>query len=175
MAQHVRPGHSTLNVTKFVCTLTPPLLPTTVSLRPSGHLAVAAMAKRKRDPVPEAGDAAQAKRVRLQPNVTPVQFEQGPGDHPAAEVGSGKDQTATCEERNNRQELSGAHEGDRKTSTHSVRKLVPPRPFPTVPVSVSATGPRSAHNEGKNYICITRRTDLAAYMRRCKDVLLKDG
>ena len=58
---------------------------------------------------------------------------------------------------------------------HKVRKLVPPRPFPTVPASVSATGPRSAHTEGKNYICITRRTELGAYLRRCKDVFLKDG
>ncbi|OSD02033.1 hypothetical protein PYCCODRAFT_1368121 [Trametes coccinea BRFM310] len=58
---------------------------------------------------------------------------------------------------------------------HKIRKLVPPRPFPTVPTSVSATGPRSAHTEGKNYICITRRTELGAYLRRCKDVFLKDG
>jgi ribonuclease P/MRP protein subunit RPP20 len=56
-----------------------------------------------------------------------------------------------------------------------INKLVPPRPFPTVPASVSATGPRSAHTEGKNYICLTRKTSLGAYMRRCKDVVLKDG
>jgi hypothetical protein len=56
-----------------------------------------------------------------------------------------------------------------------INKLVPPRPFPTVPTSVSATGPRSAHTEGKNYICLTRKTSLGAYMRRCKDVVLKDG
>jgi ribonuclease P/MRP protein subunit RPP20 len=55
------------------------------------------------------------------------------------------------------------------------RKLAPPRPFPTVPTSVSATGPRSAHVEGKNYICITRKTPLGAYLRRCKDVVLKAG
>lgn len=56
-----------------------------------------------------------------------------------------------------------------------IRKLVPPRPFPTVPTSVSATGPRSAHTEGKNLICISRKTPLGAYLRRCKDVFLKDG
>ncbi|KAH0584427.1 hypothetical protein H2248_009968 [Termitomyces sp. 'cryptogamus'] len=56
-----------------------------------------------------------------------------------------------------------------------INKLVPPRPFPTVPSSVSATGPRSAHKEGKNLICITRKTALGAYLRRCKDVVLKDG
>ncbi|KAF8919151.1 hypothetical protein CPB85DRAFT_1158508, partial [Mucidula mucida] len=54
-------------------------------------------------------------------------------------------------------------------------KLAPPRPFPTVPRSVSATGPRSAHKEGKNLICISRKTTLAAYMRRCKDLIMKDG
>lgn len=55
------------------------------------------------------------------------------------------------------------------------RKLAPPRPFPTVPTSVSATGPRSAHVEGKNYICVTRKTPLGAYLRRCKDAVLKAG
>ena len=58
---------------------------------------------------------------------------------------------------------------------HKLKKLAPPRPFPTVPTSVSATGPRSAHKEGKNYICLTRKTPLAAYLRRCKEVFLKDG
>ncbi|KAG6850411.1 hypothetical protein H0H93_013636 [Arthromyces matolae] len=56
-----------------------------------------------------------------------------------------------------------------------INKLVPPRPFPTVPTSVSATGPRSAHKEGKNLICVTRKTPLGAYLRRCKDAVLKDG
>lgn len=56
-----------------------------------------------------------------------------------------------------------------------IKKLTPPRPFPTVPTSVSATGPRSAHSEGKNHICVTRRTLLAAYLRRCKDVIIVDG
>ncbi|THH31885.1 hypothetical protein EUX98_g2322 [Antrodiella citrinella] len=61
------------------------------------------------------------------------------------------------------------------SSKHKIRKLAPPRPYPTVPTSVSATGPRSAHTEGKNYICITRKTPLGAYLRRCKDVMMKDG
>ncbi|KAJ3542802.1 hypothetical protein NMY22_g3373 [Coprinellus aureogranulatus] len=56
-----------------------------------------------------------------------------------------------------------------------IRKLTPRRPWPIVPTSVSATGPRSAHREGKNFICVTRRTGLGAYMRRCKDVIIKDG
>jgi hypothetical protein len=56
-----------------------------------------------------------------------------------------------------------------------INRLKPPRPFPTVPTSVSATGPRSAHHEGKNIICVTRMTPLGAYMRRCKDAVVKDG
>lgn len=56
-----------------------------------------------------------------------------------------------------------------------IRKLVPPRPFPTVAPASSATGPRSAHHEGKNNICITRKTKLAAYLRRCKALLVDDG
>jgi hypothetical protein len=31
------------------------------------------------------------------------------------------------------------------------------------------------HHEGKNYIWITRKTALGAYMRRCKDLIYKDG
>ncbi|KAK7037478.1 hypothetical protein VNI00_010970 [Paramarasmius palmivorus] len=56
-----------------------------------------------------------------------------------------------------------------------VKKLVPPRPFPTVSTADSATGPRSAHKEGKNFICLTRKTSLGAYMQRCKNLVLKDG
>ncbi|KAH0830358.1 hypothetical protein J3R83DRAFT_1752 [Lanmaoa asiatica] len=56
-----------------------------------------------------------------------------------------------------------------------IRKLAPPRPFPTVAPASSATGPRSAHHEGKNNICITRKTKLAAYLRRCKALLVDDG
>jgi len=56
-----------------------------------------------------------------------------------------------------------------------INKLAPPRPFPTVPTSVSATGPRSSHKEGKNLICVTRKTPLARYLTRCKDVIIKDG
>ena len=59
--------------------------------------------------------------------------------------------------------------------SHRVNKLEPPRPFPTVPAGVSATGPRSSHHEGKNYITITRKTKLGAYLRRCKDIVIKDG
>ncbi|KAF8590505.1 hypothetical protein K439DRAFT_1627782 [Ramaria rubella] len=57
----------------------------------------------------------------------------------------------------------------------TIRKLAPPRPFPNVPSSVSASGPKSTHKEGKNLICISRRTPLAAYLRRCKKLLIEDG
>ena len=73
------------------------------------------------------------------------------------------------------QKSSGPATAGPSRPQHTIRKLVPPRPFPTVPASVSATGPRSAHTEGKNYICITRKTQLGAYLRRCKDVVMKDG
>ena len=57
----------------------------------------------------------------------------------------------------------------------NIRKLAPSRPFPSVPASVSASGPKSMHKEGKNLICITRRTPLAAYLSRCKKLLVKEG
>ncbi|KAJ7063601.1 hypothetical protein C8F01DRAFT_1056046 [Mycena amicta] len=56
-------------------------------------------------------------------------------------------------------------------SRPNITRLAPTRPFPTVPRSVSATGPRSAHTEGKNRICLTRKTPLSAYLRRCKKTL----
>ncbi|KAF8558502.1 hypothetical protein OG21DRAFT_1504242 [Imleria badia] len=56
-----------------------------------------------------------------------------------------------------------------------IRKLAPSRPFPTVASASSVTGPRSTHHEGKNNICITRKTKLAAYLRRCKALLVDDG
>lgn len=75
-------------------------------------------------------------------------------------------------------------DGDNHTSTNAsdaskqrikINKLVPPRPFPTVPAGVNATGPKSAHHQGKNYIAITRKTDLGSYLRRIKDLVVKDG
>ncbi|KAJ3770323.1 hypothetical protein FB446DRAFT_172697 [Lentinula raphanica] len=61
------------------------------------------------------------------------------------------------------------------TTKPLIHKLTPARPFPIVPTSMSASGPRSAHTEGKNLICITRNTSLGAYMRRCKNLIIKDG
>lgn len=75
-------------------------------------------------------------------------------------------------------EKANAPSSEAKSSAkpaYKINKLVPARPFPTIATSVSATGPRSAHHEGKNYIAVTRKTPLGAYLRRCKDVVLKDG
>jgi hypothetical protein len=70
---------------------------------------------------------------------------------------------------------SKPHDQGVRHSRRRINKLAPPRPFPKVPTSVSATGPRSNHKEGKNLICITRKTSLACYLRRCKDIIIKDG
>ncbi|KAH9857578.1 hypothetical protein C2E23DRAFT_719573 [Lenzites betulinus] len=95
-------------------------------------------------------------------------------DHPAPGL-AGPTPSAPLPKGKRPQNKDGEKAKDVSRPAHKVRKLDPPRPFPTVPTSVSATGPRSAHTEGKNYICITRRTELGAYLRRCKDVFLKDG
>jgi len=89
-----------------------------------------------------------------------------------------EDKVQTDVQDRDKADLTGHLATSRTTSgmkRRRINKLVPPRPFPTVPTSVSATGPRSAHTEGKNYVCLTRKTSLGAYMRRCKDVVLKDG
>ncbi|KIJ22739.1 hypothetical protein M422DRAFT_786357 [Sphaerobolus stellatus SS14] len=65
--------------------------------------------------------------------------------------------------------------GDSLNSSESkvkVRRLVPPRPFPIVPTSESASGPASSHKEGQNYICVSRKTTLATYLSRCKKLLI---
>ncbi|PVG02584.1 hypothetical protein CPB86DRAFT_822623 [Serendipita vermifera] len=54
-------------------------------------------------------------------------------------------------------------------------KLAPHRPYPTVPTSSNATGPKSKWAEGSNKICVTRRTNLGAYLSQCKDVFIKGG
>jgi hypothetical protein len=54
-------------------------------------------------------------------------------------------------------------------------KLKPARPYPTVPTSSSATVPKSRRAEGRNEICVTRRTELGSYLRQCRDVLTRDG
>lgn len=69
----------------------------------------------------------------------------------------------------------GGEDQSNSTRRPRIRRLAPPRPFPTVASASSATGPRAAHHEGKNNICVTRKTKLAAYLRRCKALLVDDG
>ena len=83
--------------------------------------------------------------------------------------------TSTKKRRDRKSKVKKGLGLETQPSKARIRKLVPPRPFPTVPTSSSATGPRSAHAEGKNRICITRKTKLGMYLRRCKEVILKDG
>ncbi|KAG6900457.1 hypothetical protein C0993_010504 [Termitomyces sp. T159_Od127] len=92
-------------------------------------------------------------------------------DQPASAV----ERPATTEISTQTPDMETSRPNSRPQRKRRINKLVPPRPFPTVPTSVSATGPRSAHKEGKNLICVTRKTALGAYLRRCKDVILKDG
>ncbi|KAI6038410.1 hypothetical protein EDC04DRAFT_2694976 [Pisolithus marmoratus] len=60
-----------------------------------------------------------------------------------------------------------------------IQKLAPPRPFPTVPPGRSATGPRSTSTrpspDEPMCLCVTRKTALAAYIRRCKSAFMQDG
>lgn len=88
-------------------------------------------------------------------------------------TGAARDQTAQA---TSREDQSGPSQKPQVPSRRPrIRKLAPPRPFPTVASASSATGPRSTHHEGKNNICITRKTKLAAYLRRCKALLVDDG
>ncbi|KAG6331261.1 hypothetical protein ID866_7825 [Astraeus odoratus] len=60
-----------------------------------------------------------------------------------------------------------------------IRKLAPPRPFPSVPPGRSATAPRSTSSHPSpaepTCLCVTRKTALAAYIRRCKTAFLDYG
>ncbi|KAI5987533.1 hypothetical protein EDD15DRAFT_2580796 [Pisolithus albus] len=60
-----------------------------------------------------------------------------------------------------------------------IRKLAPPRPYPTVPLGRSATGPRSTSArpspDEPMCLCVTRKTALPVYIRRCTSAFLQDG
>ena len=145
------------------------------------------MAKRKLDSAATETSPARSKRVRLQTGVRSVSnastssTASAPAPTtPGMNVNSQTTEHEAPQGKGKRKQTDDSNtnpqgKGKALSSQHKVRKLVPPRPFPSVPASVSATGPRSAHSEGKNYICITRRTELGAYLRRCKDVFIKDG
>ncbi|KAI0692207.1 hypothetical protein BC835DRAFT_80240 [Cytidiella melzeri] len=118
--------------------------------------------------VPPATDPAQGLSGEAQPDVDGVKGDRSEGMERAPE------NEVASEKRKGKRRASGSGPARVKPAVQ-YRKLDPPRPYPTVPTSVSATGPRSAHIEGKNHICVTRKTPLAMYLRRCKDVILNDG
>lgn len=120
-----------------------------------------------------------AETLPTMPTVDPVASTVGTDHSNAAKTIQQKPSQGTRNGKDSEKEEEHEHgPGPIRTSrtpNHRVKKLIPPRPYPTVPAGVSATGPRSAHHEGKNYITITRKTKLGSYLRRCKDVVLKDG
>ena len=130
--------------------------------------------KRKLD---EAEDAR--KRLKLADgsgSKTPETQSTTSNSLPLLELEDGpKDIKSKGEKKEEPKDSSKPNDQGVRHSRRRINKLVPPRPFPTVPTSVSATGPRSNHKEGKNLICITRKTSLACYLRRCKDIIIKDG
>ncbi|KAI6097918.1 hypothetical protein EDD16DRAFT_591705 [Pisolithus croceorrhizus] len=60
-----------------------------------------------------------------------------------------------------------------------IQKLAPPHPYPTVPLARSATGPRSTSTRPSPdeplCLCVTRKTSLPVYIRRCTSAFLRDG
>lgn len=73
---------------------------------------------------------------------------------------------------NNRQPSKMAKNPQFKGRVH---KLAPPKPFPTISTGVSATGPKSTHKGGKNFICVSRKVTLGSYLSRCKKILVEEG
>ncbi|KAF9448889.1 hypothetical protein P691DRAFT_592925 [Macrolepiota fuliginosa MF-IS2] len=136
-----------------------------------------AMSKKRRT-APVTLEGNPGKRIKLAPtsplpthtshsiDIQPILAGPPMSQAEASSVKKGRDQQTTAK-------LSEPSEPLRKRP--KIHKLAPPRPFPAVAASASATGPRSAHKEGKNYICLTRKTSLGAYMRRCKNLIIDDG
>jgi ribonuclease P/MRP protein subunit RPP20 len=123
----------------------------------------------------QSGDSGNASKRRK------VETEDGsvlavPGQQEPAASSSSSSPSSTSRKK---QQLSKKKESEKKAvkkkKPYTIRKLVPPKPFPTISPADSATAARSSRKEGKNYICVTRKTGLGAYMRRCKDLIMKDG
>jgi len=135
--------------------------------------------KRKRDSdppetAPETTATAQSGRVNEA------------GRAPEGETGSDMDLDVTDVQNNAHSMLSAARKRSKTKRKNTqgrgplapkpkIIKLNPARPYPTVPTSSSATVPKSRRAEGRNKICVTRRTELGSYLRQCRDVLTKDG
>lgn len=69
-------------------------------------------------------------------------------------------------------------DGSKDSSSKPVRKrhrLGTSRPWPSVPGSSNATGPRSARADGNNKFLISRKVELAVYLRKLKECVLKEG
>jgi len=125
----------------------------------------------KRCASPEALGDKSEKRTKLTPEILasdPVSSEIGaPSSETQANVPTSTSNSSLRQEENQKKlEIK---------KRVKINKLAAPRPFPAVAASASATGPCSSHTEGKNYICLTRKTPLGAYMRRCKNLVVNDG
>jgi len=116
--------------------------------------------KRKTPPPPasdpdEAGPSSKRRKVERRP------------------AGELRDKAKTPSKKEKKVEANKSDPGAVKRP--KIIKLTPARPFPKVPPSSNATGPYSARAEGKNLVCITRRVELGAYLRRCVDMIKEDG
>ncbi|TDL27653.1 hypothetical protein BD410DRAFT_782785 [Rickenella mellea] len=122
--------------------------------------------KRRVDPSEEDHAQAGPSNIASKPAAA-TQSKKDAGGTSSAKAGPSKTKSKTT--------TTPAEVKDTNRTKPKIRKLVPPRPYPTVPTSSSATGPRSARAEGKNYFCITRKTPIGSYLRRCKEAVMKDG
>lgn len=52
-----------------------------------------------------------------------------------------------------------------------VRKLAPAKPL----IAVSTTGQKSANEQDKTVVCVSRKTSLGSYLSRCKRILTEEG
>jgi hypothetical protein len=119
------------------------------------------------------GTTSETSELAKKPGESFRNMKEAAASKPGATAGPPEASTATLDST-----TTGAivdPEGNAPKPKYKRKKLAPARPWPVVPTSVTASGPRSSHTEGKNYICVTRRTQIGSYLRRCKDVILKDG
>lgn len=133
---------------------------------------------KKRRSAPVVLEENPGKRIKLASTNAPPTHTLHPTDkEPTAIVASASQAKALpAKDEGSRQQKRKSRESSNLARKRpKIHKLAAPRPFPAVAASAPATGPRSAHKEGKNYICLTRKTSLSAYMRRCKNLVINDG